>query len=100
MPDEIAVSGQQNDELPCSLFDPPLSSVIPNPQRSPYEEIQSVRLRKAQELLVSTNLSVAEISEKVGYASGEYLSAAFKKKVGISPRAYASGGDKEGESSR
>ena len=69
-------------------------------ERSPYEEIQSVRLRKSRELLVSTNLSVAEISERVGYASGEYLSAAFKKKFGMSPRAYASRGEKEGKSSR
>ena len=57
--------------------------------RSPYEEIQLIRLRKAKELLVESKLTVAEISEKVGYSSPEYLSAVFKKKVGRSPRAFA-----------
>ena len=66
-------------------------------ERSPYEEIQAVRLRKAKELLDSSKLSVAEISERVGYASAEYLSAAFKKKLGMSPRAYASRQDREGK---
>ena len=56
--------------------------------RSPYEEIQLIRLRKAKELLVESKLTVAEISEKVGYSSPEYLSAAFKKKTGRSPRAF------------
>ena len=59
--------------------------------RSPYEEIQLIRFRKAKELLLESKLSVAEISERVGYSSPEYLSATFKKKFGVSPRAYAAG---------
>ncbi len=57
--------------------------------RSPYEEIQLIRLRKAKELLLDSKLSVAEVSERVGYSSPEYLSAIFKKKFGLSPRAFA-----------
>ena len=37
VPDEIAVIGVDNDELLCSLSDPPLSSVIPNTHRMGYE---------------------------------------------------------------
>lgn len=37
VPDEIAVIGVDNDELLCSLADPPLSSVIPNTHRMGYE---------------------------------------------------------------
>ncbi len=59
--------------------------------RSPYEEIQLIRFRKAKELLLESKLSVAEVSERVGYSSPEYLSAIFKKKFGLSPRAFAAG---------
>lgn len=34
VPEEIAVLGVDNDELICSLSPPPLSSIIPNPQKS------------------------------------------------------------------
>lgn len=37
VPDEVAVVGVDNDELLCDLSDPPLTSVIPNTQRTGYE---------------------------------------------------------------
>lgn len=37
VPDEVAVIGVDNDDLLCALAEPPLSSVIPNPQRTGYE---------------------------------------------------------------
>lgn len=37
VPDEVAVIGVDNDELLCELCDPPLSSVVPNPERIGYE---------------------------------------------------------------
>ena len=37
VPDEVAVIGVDNDELLCSLSDPPLSSVAPNSYRTGYE---------------------------------------------------------------
>lgn len=37
VPDEVAVIGVDNDDLVCELCDPPLSSVIPNPERIGYE---------------------------------------------------------------
>lgn len=56
--------------------------------RSPYEEILRVRLRRACELLAGTDLTVAAIAERIGFRNAEYLSAAFKKRTGQSPRAY------------
>lgn len=37
VPDEVAVIGVDNDELLCNLSSPPLSSVIPDPNRAGYE---------------------------------------------------------------
>lgn len=37
VPEEVAVIGVDNDELVCELCDPPLSSVMPNPQRIGFE---------------------------------------------------------------
>ena len=37
MPEEVAVLGVDNDELLCALTPPPLSSIIPNPQRAGWE---------------------------------------------------------------
>jgi len=37
VPDEVAVVGVDNDEVLCELCNPPLSSVVPNPQRIGYE---------------------------------------------------------------
>jgi LacI family transcriptional regulator len=37
VPDEVAVIGVDDDALLCELCDPPLSSVVPNPERIGYE---------------------------------------------------------------
>ncbi len=57
-------------------------------RRSPYEEILHIRLRRAKELLAGTTLSIAEIAERAGFSCPEYLSAAFKRHTGLSPREF------------
>lgn len=52
------------------------------------QHLQQIRLRRAEQLLATTGLSLAEISEAVGYAHAESLSAAFKRARGQSPGAY------------
>lgn len=37
VPESVAVIGVDNDEVLCELCDPPLSSVVPNPERIGYE---------------------------------------------------------------
>ena len=57
-------------------------------RRSPYEEILRLRIERVKELLITTNLQIAEIARQAGFSGVEYLSAMFKKRVGLSPRAF------------
>ena len=47
--------------------------------------INNIRIEKAKELLLGTNLKVAEISERVGYPNTNYFYRIFKQITGISP---------------
>lgn len=52
------------------------------------EYIQTQRLFKAVQLLKNTKMSVAQISEKLGFSDQFYFSKCFKTKFGLSPREY------------
>lgn len=52
--------------------------------------IFQLRLSKAKELLVNTNMSVNEICQKIGYTHVSSFIKAFKKSEGISPAKYRS----------
>lgn len=54
--------------------------------RSPWDHVTQLRLRKAEQLLSQTSLSIAEIAERSGFGAPEYFSAAFRKLTGSSPR--------------
>jgi LacI family transcriptional regulator len=56
--------------------------------RSIHGAIAGVRLQRARQLLVETDLSLAAIAERTGYAHVEYLCAAFRQAVGLPPGAY------------
>lgn len=56
--------------------------------RSPHEEIVRVRLARVKELLTETPLSIQEIAHRTGFRHVEYLSAAFRKSVGVPPSVY------------
>lgn len=58
--------------------------------KSPMQYLQQVRLDNARELLRNTNLSVAEIAYRVGYADTSYFSALFRRNLDMSPREYRS----------
>ncbi|MNO36149.1 HTH-type transcriptional regulator YesS [compost metagenome] len=53
--------------------------------------ITRIRINKAKELLLTTDLKVMEISELVGYENPHYFSTVFKKTVGVHPLKYRSG---------
>ena len=55
---------------------------------SPADFIRNVRLKHAAELLTNTNLSIAEVSERVGFNSPRIFSSNFKKMFGLLPSAY------------
>ena len=52
------------------------------------EYITKLRLEKAKSLIENSNLTIAEISEKTGFASQSYFSTAFKNYTGMTPSQY------------
>ena len=55
---------------------------------TPLRYIIQLRLAKAKELLVETNISISEISELVGFQTIHYFSRFFKEKEHCSPLEY------------
>lgn len=53
--------------------------------------LTQIRISKSVQLLNSTNRSIADIAEAVGYDSQHYFSTTFKKTVGVSPIRYRKG---------
>ena len=53
--------------------------------------LQQVRLENAKQLLKSSTMTVAEISEKTGFQSLSYFSTIFKRETGVSPNQYRIG---------
>jgi two-component system, response regulator YesN len=52
--------------------------------------ITKVRIKKAKELLKTTDLKIMEIAGMVGYENSHYFSTVFKKTTGIFPQKYRS----------
>lgn len=50
--------------------------------------LNKIRMNKAKELLLNTNLSVREISLRVGYIDPNYFYTLFKKYMGVSPAEF------------
>lgn len=48
----------------------------------------TIRMEKAKELLRTTDATVAELAERVGYSSAQYFAVRFKKYTGMSPGAW------------
>ena len=57
----------------------------------PNEYLRIIRLKKAAELLLTTNLNVSEISYRVGINDQFYFSKSFKHQFGVSPTHYRKG---------
>ncbi|MCQ6956406.1 AraC family transcriptional regulator [Mucilaginibacter sp. JC4] len=55
---------------------------------SPNQYHLNLRLDKAKEMMITTNLSVNEIADQTGFDSIFYFSRVFKKKTGLSPRNF------------
>lgn len=53
--------------------------------RSPKAVYTSIRLREAHRMARQTNLSIAEISARIGYSDATAMARAFRKEFGLSP---------------
>ena len=63
-------------------------SIKNNTGRNFSQIVQALKLEKAREYLTNSNLSIDEITEKIGYESQSYLSRTFKRESGVSPQQY------------
>lgn len=64
-----------------------------NLKMAPMEYVRKMRLKKVSQLLLTTNLSLKEISEMIGFENQSQLSRAFRSALGVSPTEYRKKGD-------
>lgn len=57
-------------------------------KKTPSQYIRSIRLDKANELLVDLDLNISEIAYQVGFADPNYFSRVFQQEFGHSPRDF------------
>lgn len=53
-----------------------------------HQEIVKVQLAKVKQLLLQTNLTLSDISEKTGYNTVQYMIMVFKKQTQLTPTQY------------
>jgi LacI family transcriptional regulator len=56
--------------------------------RTVLEEIQRVRVGRAQELLAHTELKMGAVAERCGFPNSQRFSVLFRQVTGVSPGAY------------
>lgn len=57
---------------------------------SPVEFVREIRLQRASEYILNTNLNFSEIAYRVGFEDPRYFSRCFKQKFGKTPSEYRS----------
>jgi transcriptional regulator GlxA family with amidase domain len=55
---------------------------------SPLDFLQEVRINIAKDLLKTSNLSISEITDKIGYQDTGFFTSLFKKYLGTTPVSY------------
>jgi len=55
---------------------------------SPHQYLLACRISKASRILAETELPISEVALATGFSSQSHFATAFKKKVGLSPKAY------------
>ncbi len=57
-------------------------------EHSPQTHIRNMQLRRVQDLLVNTELSLEQIAINCGFVHPEYLHVVFRRQLGMTPREY------------
>lgn len=57
--------------------------------KTPHDYVEERRIKKAVNLLITTNSTLTEIAYECGFSSQSYFSYAFKRITGLTPRDYA-----------
>jgi AraC family transcriptional regulator len=55
---------------------------------SPHAYLATLRTKQAQALLAESDLSITEISSRVGYSNSSHFTQAFRQLTGLTPRAF------------
>lgn len=55
---------------------------------TPVDFLRHVRLQRAEELVVKSNMTFSEIAYVVGFSDPKYFTKCFKKKIGMTPSEY------------
>ena len=55
---------------------------------SPHQYLLACRISKASRMLAETELPISEVALATGFSCQSHFATAFKKKVGLSPKAY------------
>ena len=53
-----------------------------------FQQLESIRMEAARNLILTSNLSVERIATEVGYKDATYFSKVFKKRTGLPPLKY------------
>ena len=56
--------------------------------KTPFAYLRNHRLETAQNLLLENDMGVLAVASAVGHANSSHFAAAFKQKLGISPKDY------------
>lgn len=75
-------------EMACLSKSRFLHSFKENVGISAYGYIINMKIEKAKEFLLSTDMNISAIAETIGYSDSLYFSRLFKKHMGISPNEY------------
>jgi LacI family transcriptional regulator len=57
-------------------------------QRTPMQQIQFERVQRAKNLLLETDLSIAQLAERVGFSSPSLFWVIFRRFTGMGPKDY------------
>lgn len=63
--------------------------------QSPTEFIRTIRLKRAAQLLEGSQLTIAEVADRVGFNSASYFSKCFKEQFGMLPTRYQEEKDRQ-----
>lgn len=81
-----------SNDLLSSIANVSTNTLINNFKKSfnvtPTNYILNLRIRKACELLLSSNMSMTEIAMSVGFSDSNYFSRVFRKFTGLTPTEY------------
>jgi len=56
--------------------------------KTPLEYLQEIRINTARDLLKTSNLSIGDIADRIGYQDTSYFAGLFKKHWATTPQAY------------